>query len=135
MAEPFVSGYLTELTIDSVVHSIWTNTAGLDMSQTVLAKAVFGSRFPTKIVAQQDATLDSTGHISPAAAAALDAARLASTPIAYVMQIGEVGGNDAGSYSGNGLVGQFVVSADAEGQIQFTLTIECSDDPVYAPAP
>lgn len=135
MAEPFVSGYLTELTIDSVVHSVWTNTAGLDMSQTVLPKPVFGDRFPSKIVAQQDATLDSTGHISPAAAAALDAARLSQTAVAYIMQIGEVGGNDAGSYAGNGLVASLAINADAEGQVQFSMTIECTDDPAYTAAP
>lgn len=136
MSDAFIPGYLGTITINledlSAVGSVWR----LDFSKDLHVKPVFGSRAKRVLGGQLTASIGFDGHATPAAVAALQDAYLSTTPIPVSVQIGEGSTpTDAGLYTGNVVLGTLSLTANADGEVDFTASGQFDGSPTYtAPA-
>ena len=135
MSQNFIPGYLSQLTVDAQDFTVFSQTASLNLTKTMLEKAVMGTKFPVQIAGQRAGTLEASGHISVEASPLLHAAWDSDTPIAWVFQEGDPTSPTAeAQYAGTGIVSSFVPASDAADEVSFTITITLDAEPTYTPA-
>ena len=130
---PFLPGWKTAVTIDSEDLTIIGQTLGFSMDQTALPKPTFGQKSRNTIAGQQVATISIAGHVDETAAGILFGILDADQPVTYTIQIGELLTSDGGSIAGNGVLSNFTLDADADGQWAWSAELETDGDSTYTP--
>ena len=131
----WVPGYLGSITIDATDVSAVGMVLGFDRSKASLPKPTFGSQFRRSASGQISATITFDGHVSPEFLPGLETSFAKSQPIAYIMQIGAaLSETDAGQYTGNAIFTALNISGEAEGEFEFSATLETDGDITYTPA-
>ena len=135
MTTTWIPGYLGEITIDSDDFSVVGQTLSFNGTKTNPTKATFGSRTMQRVSGMKDATIDCAGHI----AAELPVGELfalldSAESFAFSIQIGELGEDtDGGIIAGNALASDFTIDADAEGEWDWSATLETDGDYDFTP--
>lgn len=135
MAETFIAGHFTEITLNAIDVTLIGNVVSFSDDQTAVPKPTFGKRYRRTIAGQGLYTIEVSGHISAEQIADLWALRAAAEAIAWTMQVGVLGeATDGGSLGGNGVVSNLTFEADAEGNWAWSCSVEGDDEPTYTPA-
>ena len=136
MTTTWIPGYLGEITLDTDDFSVVGQTMSFNATKTNPTKATFGSRTMKRVSGMKDATIDCAGHI----AAELPIAELfalldSEESFAFSIQVGELGGDtDGGIISGLAIASDFTIDADAEGEWDWSATLETDGDYAHTPA-
>jgi hypothetical protein len=137
MSLTFIPGHATEATINLVDIGITGNVLTLQRSRSSQPKPVFGSDFRREIPGQGSGTLAIEGHVTVEQIGDLETIYASQVSLAYVIQVGEAGGDtDAGTFAGNLVVTDYSLESDAEGEWEYSLSATLDGAPVYtAPTP
>lgn len=136
MSETYIPGYLGDVTIGGDDWSIVGKVVGVSGSKDTMRKAVFGQQAKRVIGGPVSFSFNASGHVEKDdPLAKLFAAFVATTPVAFVIQVGEASGaTDAGTIGGNLVVSSIDVTADAEGEWDWSLAAEVDGSAAHTPA-
>jgi hypothetical protein len=133
MASTFIAGYLAEMSLGAVALEQAAATGSLKLDKNIMRKPTAGDQAPVAIAGQRTGELSLDGHCSTEDVTLLNTAYDSDTELAFVFQIGESGGDDAGSYAGNCLVESFEMTWVAEDDWSFTMSAITSGDTAFTP--
>ena len=136
MSQTFVPGYQTTVTLASDDFTVYGNVLSMSLSKTTPRKPTFGSQASQVISGQQAWSMSASGHIAAEGPVSeLIAAADAEAPIAYTIQIGEaLGATDVGSFAGTCVISSLEMSADADGEWDWSMSAEISGPNPFTPA-
>ena len=102
-----------------------------------MSKPTFGSEYAFSLGGQKVGAFSAQGHVSVEQIGDLDAAFSSDAPIAFSLQIGDAAGpTDAGVYTGMCVLSSFELSANADGEWDWSIDATTSGLVVYtAPTP
>ncbi len=121
MPTTFFPGYLAALSIGAVAIEQVGQSGSIKFNQAVMLKPVAGVVAPASITGIETGELSVSGHCSVEDVTKLNVMKETKAELAYVFQIGALGGDDAGSYAGFVLVASLAIDWDAEGGWSFAL--------------
>jgi len=135
MATTFVPGYGAAITINTEDYTIYANVLGMSMTKQTPRKPTFGAQSSKVISGQQSWSMSLSGHIAAEGPIAnLLAAADSEAPVAYTVQIGELSGDtDAGSFAGQLVISGLEISADAEGEWDWSASAEIDGPNPFTP--
>lgn len=133
MTMTFVPGYQTGITVNLVDVGIYGKVVGLDLGKNTPTKALFGKQFARAVSGQKNGSFSAQGHVTvEGPLAALVTAYNLETPVAFEIAVGEDGGaSEAGQFTGNCIIGQLSISADAEGEWDWSINAVTDDTVTY----
>ena len=136
MVQTFVPGYHTTVTLNSEDFTVYGNVLSMSLTKTAPRKPVFGAKASQVISGQQAWSMSASGHIAAEGPVAeLIAAADAEAPIAYTIQVGDaLGATDVGSFAGTCVISSLEMSADAEGEWDWSMSAEISGLNPFTPA-
>ena len=135
MTTTWIPGYLGTITLDADDFSVVGQTLSFNGTKTNPTKATFGSTTMQRVSGMKDATIDTAGHIS----AELPVAELfalldGDVSFPFTIQLGDAAGiTDGGIISGNAFASDFTIDADAEGEWDWSATLETDGDYTFTP--
>ena len=130
----FVPGYLGEITINAEDLTTVGNVINFERSKSSLPKPVFGSQWRRPASGQISGTITHDGHSAPEKLPALESAFALETSVAFTMQIGAPAGDtDSGNYAGNAVFTALSITGEAEGEFEFSATLETDGAVAYTP--
>ncbi len=127
----FVAGYIASITINSVSYEDFTSSATRSATRDALDKTKLGQDRRTYLSGLGDASIDVQMHMDTSVAAAMEAAYEATEPIAYVFRAGALGTTDLGQYAGTGIITDFSIAGDADGEWDASFSLQGSGDYTY----
>ena len=130
----FVAGYIASISINGVSYEDFTSSATRSATRDALDKTKLGQDRRTYLSGLGDATIDVQMHMDTTVAAAMEAAYEATEPVAYVFRAGALGSTDLGQYSGTGIITDFSIAGDADGEWDASFSLQGSGDYTYTPA-
>lgn len=133
MATTFIPGYLAALSIATVAIEHVGQSGSLRLHRNVMLKPVAGAVAPQVLSGIETGELSIAGHCTVEDVVALNTMREDASEAAYDFQIGELAGDDAGSYTGMVIVEDLSFDWDAEGGWSFTLDGQTSGPNTYVP--
>lgn len=132
MAQTFIPGYLTEITIGGNDWTLIGNVVSFSDDQTAVPKPTFGSKYRRTIGGQGLYSVDVSGHLAAEEVGNLWAARAADGPQSWEIQIGEpTEPTDGGTVTGDAIITNLSMEADAEGNWAWSMTLEGDGEPTY----
>lgn len=135
MAQTFVPGWQTTITINTEDFTVVGNVLSFVRNKGSNPKPVFGQPFRNEIPGQASGTLSANGHVSVEKIQALEDAFDAADPIEYSIQAGEAAGaTDAGQWTGKLVVTEYSLDTDAEGEWEWSISATLDGAPLYTPA-
>jgi hypothetical protein len=137
VSQTFIPGWETTLTFNTEDITVIASVTSFNRARSSNAKPVFGSPARRELPGQKSGTIAAQGHVSKEKIAALNGLIDSDVSVAYEIQVGTAAGaTDAGKYTGNMVVTEMNLEADAEGEWDFTMAATLDGDPVYtAPTP
>lgn len=130
----FIPGYLGTVTINSDNVSAIGSVVRLSQTRNVMTKPTFGNAFGSSLGGQKLGGFSASGHISAEQIEDLQAAFDAAS-VAFSLQVGEGGqATDAGVYTGNCVISDFTIEANADGEWDWSLDAQTSGTITYTPA-
>ena len=134
MAQTFIAGYLTEITLDAEDVTLIGNVVSFSDDQAAVPNPTFGTKYRRTIAAQGRYSIDVSGHLTAEQVGALWALRANTDPIAWSIVIGATGeATEAGTVAGTAVVTNLTFEADAEQNWAWSCTLEGDDAPTYTP--
>lgn len=135
MAYPtFVPGRLGTVTINALDVQVDGNVVSWQNSRTALQKAGFGVESPYQIGGLRVANFSASGHVTAEKYASLIAAYEEDDPVECTLQIGTASAlTDAGEHEGNFLITDLTVSANADGEFDWSLSAISSGPVTFTP--
>lgn len=134
MSQTFIPGRLGVVTINANDVSAVGNVTSMSKSRDLLTKKVFGSDWAFTNEGQKIASFSASGFVAAEKAAALQAAFAAGT-VTCSIQTGAAGqATDGGTESGEFVVGEYSVSANADGDWEWSLSAQSDGVITYTPA-
>ena len=128
----FIAGYLTAVTINSVVYTPITASGTLTRNKNVMTKAVAGSQTPGTLAGQLTGSFSVSGHVTEELINGMNVAWLLNAPFAYVFQIGTPGvGVGGGAYGGNCIIESLNYAFDADDEWTFSMDCVLSGAQTY----
>lgn len=135
MAQTFIPGWQTTITISSEDLTVVGNVVNFVRTRASNPKPVFGQPFRHELPGQAGGTLSANGHLSAEKAAGLEAIFNSAVPVAYSLSAGTDGeATDGGTWQGNLVVTEYTLDADAEGEWDWSISATLDGEPVYTPA-
>ena len=136
MPDPtFIPGYLGTVTLGVEDISAIGSVVRLQKTRNVMTKPTFGNPWGFSLGGQKIAAFSASGHLSAEQAAALEAAFDEDLPFTFALQIGEASGvTDGGLHSGNVVLSQLTVEANADGEWDWSCEAQTSGPVIYTPA-
>lgn len=129
-----VQGFLVDLTLDGTVITARLQDLSLDRTRNVMAKATMkGDGKPTQLAGQETGTLSMNGQVDTAGQAGLETTWEKTDSVAFSLEIGDGATIDAGTYTGQVLLGSFNVSTAADGMVDFALSGDTYGAVTYTP--
>jgi len=134
MANTFIAGYLTELSIDG--DDLEPNLASgtLVRNKNIMLKPVAGEQSSYALAGLITGSLSISGHVSTQDIAKLNDAYVSNTALAYVFQIGDTTAPDGGAYGGDLLVESLSFAFDADDEWTFSLDAVLDGTATYTAA-
>jgi len=139
-APVFIPGYMAEIKVTIPVATdidltVVGNVLGIDITKSVLPKPVFGQQWRNSAAGQLSGSISAGGHLSVLIADDLMTIIETETPIPFEIHAGDTAsGIDAGTYTGNVVPGSLSITADAEGEWEWTLDGETDGPIIFTPA-
>lgn len=130
----FVAGYIASISVNGTSYEDFTSSATRSATRDALDKTKLGQDRRAYTTGLGDSTLDVQMHMDTTVAAAMEAAYEATDPVAYVFRPGALGTNDLGQYAGSGIITDFSIAGDADGEWDSSFTIQGTGDYTYTPA-
>ena len=134
MANTFIAGYLTELSIDGDALEPNLASGTLTRNKNVILKPVAGEQSTYALPGLITGTLSISGHVSTEDIAKLNDAYVSNTALAYVFQIGDVTAPDGGAYGGDLLVESLSFAFSADDEWTFSLDAVLDGTATYTAA-
>jgi len=135
MSQTFIPGYMTEISLNGTDVTLIGQVTSYSDDQTAVPKPTFGTRYRRTIAGQSLYSIDVSGHLAAESAGDLWAIKAQTVPVAWSIQIGTQGeATDGGILSGDAVVTNLTMDADAEGNWSWSCTLEGDGDPTYTPA-
>ncbi len=134
MAQVFIPGWNTTITIDTDDFTVFGNVLGFTRTKASLPKPVFGSQFRNEVPGQAGGSISVQGHVSVSGIIHLNDAFDSQTSVPYIIQVGDAAGpTDAGQFAGDLVVSELTLDTDAEGEWEFTMACTLDGTPAYTP--
>lgn len=134
MAQTFIPGYLTQITIGSDDLTLLGQVVSFSDDQTAVPKPTFGTKYRRTIAGQGLYSIDVNGHLAAEEVGTLWAIRAQALPQSWEIQVGEpLGATDGGTLTGLAVVTNLTMEADAEGNWAWSCTLEGDGEPTYTP--
>lgn len=131
----FIPGYLGTVTLNAQDISAIGSVVSLAKNRNVMTKPTFGQAWGFSLGGQRIAAFSASGHVSAELAPALEAAFDADAPIGFSLQVGEgAGATDAGLHTGFCVISSFTISANADGEFDWSIDAQSSGSVTYTPA-
>lgn len=128
----FVPGYLGTVTLDEQ-PLVAGNVVSLTRTKNSLRKNVFGQKSAYALPGQGIASFSAQGHVTSEELPLLEEMR-AKPYTTFALQVGEAGTvTDAGLYDGDIVWDSFEVSANADGEFDWSLQASISGEADYTP--
>ena len=130
----FIQGYLFTASVNGEAINQWTSSGTLRKSTNAIPKPALGQTHNVYLNGKKDTEMSVSGHVDTAGMVILQAADDATLPIACIFRSGQLGTKDAGQYNGSGIITDLSISGDAEGEWDFDLTVQGTEEwPYTAP--
>lgn len=130
----FIPGYLGTVTLNADDISAIGSVVSLTKTRNLMTKPTFGSAYAHSLGGQKIGAFSAQGHVSAESVGDLDAAFNSDAPIAFSLQIGDAAGpTDGGLYSGDCVLSSFEITANADGEWDWSLEAQTSGEVTYAP--
>lgn len=134
MAQTFIPGWQTTITINSEDLTIVGNVLAFTRTKSSQPKPVFGSPFRNEIPGQASGTLSAQGHVSVEKVQALEDIFNSTDSVQYTIQAGTSGqATDAGVWTGQLVPTSYTLDTDAEGEWEWSLEATLDGAPSYTP--
>jgi hypothetical protein len=130
----FIPGYLGTVLLNADDISAIGSVVSLTKTRNLMTKPTFGSPYAHSLGGQKIGAFSAQGHVSAEQIADLDTAFNSDSPIAFSLQIGEAAGaTDGGLYTGDCVLSSFEITANADGEWDWSIEATTSGDVVYTP--
>jgi predicted secreted protein len=138
MPDPtFIPGYLGTVLLNTDDISAVGSVVSLSKTRNIMTKPTFGSPYAFSLGGQKLGSFSAQGHVSVEQIADIDNAFASDAPIAFSIQIGDAAGpTDAGLYAGNCVLSDYTITANADGEWDWSIEAQTSGAVTYtAPTP
>lgn len=134
MSDPtFIPGVGSVITLDLNDVSLAANVTSVNDERDVMVKKVFGSSRAFKVPGIGSATLEVGGHVTVEHYPLIETA-FGKKFIDFSVQVGEGGAaTDGGLYTGTAVIASKSITANADGEWDFSLTLEVTGALTYTP--
>lgn len=134
MAEVFIPGWQSEISIMSEDLTVVGNVIGFARSRAANAKAVFGQPYRRELGGQASGTISVSGHFSQGKAQALESIFDSPDPVDFEMQAGTPGAStDAGVWTGSLVITGYNLDSSAEGEWDWSMEATLDGAPLFTP--
>ena len=134
MAQTFIPGWSTDVTVHLHDLTIVANSFSMTRTKGSQPKAVFGSAFRREIPGQAGGTVSLAGHVSVEILPDLEDIFGSEVAVAYVFDVGiTASAVEAGSYAGSMVITEFTLEAGAEDEWDWTINATLDGAPAFTP--
>lgn len=131
----YVPGYLGTVTLNSDNISAIGSVVRLNQRRNVMTKPVFGAEWGYSLGGQKLGGFSASGHVSAEQLSDLQDAFDVDAGVAFTLQVGEAAGaTDAGAYTGNCVISDLTVEANADGEFDWSIDAQTTGTVTYTPA-
>jgi hypothetical protein len=129
----FIPGYLGTVLLNADDISAIGSVVSLSKTRNLMTKPTFGSAYAHSLGGQKLGTFSAQGHVSAEQVSDLETAFNSDAPIDFSLQIGDAAGpTDGGLYTGECVLSSFEITANADGEWDWSIEAQTSGPITYA---
>ena len=131
----FIPGYLATISVNGTALNVFSSDASLSQQNETLDKTTLGVPERVFITGLKTGTMDVTMHLDTAGIIGIQAAFDALDPVTFVFRPGELGGNDAGEYTGDCIITDMTINGAVDDNWSVDIATQLTGPvPFTAPA-
>jgi hypothetical protein len=127
----FIQGYLSSMIVNGTELNLWSSAGELSKTTNAIPANTIGKTHNSYLNGKKDTAMTVTTHLDTASLTLLQAADDSAVPVVCTFRPGELGGKDAGSYTGDGIITELRIGAQVEDNWEADITIQGTEEWPY----